>query len=650
MRMSDVLFEHNEARLVNDFGKKLIARVEADKSIPFGVRLAVKKVPANLSPEEKQKEQAKKIITRIAEKDPTQNKELTFWLVLNYVRLLSRDGEPSYGINCWEDIDSRAVPALLKFRALCRKPNHNPPLRTKDRNQFAGLPALESLLAKYPDEVAISNAAADAQKEQSFYASGAAILRLNTPELKVVQPKTGEASVFFGKGTRWCTAAENNNAFDRYNRSGNLFIVIPKGTSEKYQFHFRTKQVMDAEDRPIELVELFKKYPDILQIFMTQKKRNETANLDVNQKIAGCNNITIKTMQARSPNADPALLRLLARDKNITIRRLVSRNSATPPDALEFLLQDTDKYIVSNAIYNKNASPKMIRIAAEDKSKWPVISGHKNAPSDVLVKIADNSLTTPKSAHINVIPLLKNNALDSASLAHIVNKIILYLSTLPNLDSFTAENWSLHWNPCSMLAAAASNHVAASSTVLEKIIKFILPLSGKYIIHVFNDVAKNPNLSAAQCQLVYQEGKARYSSILENLATNPALPVGIMEELLNVSYNKMWLLLSANPNLPEKIIRQLANYGLDDKDANSASYYTKHDILYHLSGNPNLPPDLMYAFVERNPLRYPGIGILDILISNPAIPTPLLQKLSTDGRVGTYTKSRIVELLKLRQE
>lgn len=69
----------------------------------------------------------------------------------------------------------------------------------------------------------------------------------------VIVPHTQAASCLYGKGTKWCTAADNSqNMFDYYNEKGKLYININKSTGEKYQFHFESSSFMDAEDEPIE--------------------------------------------------------------------------------------------------------------------------------------------------------------------------------------------------------------------------------------------------------------------------------------------------------------------------------------------------------------------------------------------------------------
>ena len=68
----------------------------------------------------------------------------------------------------------------------------------------------------------------------------------------VIVPHTQEASCYYGKGTQWCTAADNSyNYFDHYNKQGLLYINILKGTDTKYQFHFETGSYMDATDTDI---------------------------------------------------------------------------------------------------------------------------------------------------------------------------------------------------------------------------------------------------------------------------------------------------------------------------------------------------------------------------------------------------------------
>jgi hypothetical protein len=238
MQIKEILREYNEQRLINDFGKKLSAKYESEFH---------KKVNVN------------DIVKQIASLDPTGNKELTFWLVNNYA---------NNRINRFEDIASRAIPELLKFKALLKKPNLNPPLQVRDINQIKGLTSLEELLDQYSEKEAISNKDKDEEIEQEFYKTNQAEVLYNDKQVKVIIPKTEKASCFFGIGTKWCTAAKNGNVFSKYYKDNDpLYIIIIKGTNEKYQFHFGTTQFMNSKDEEINPQDIANKYPVLWEIF-----------------------------------------------------------------------------------------------------------------------------------------------------------------------------------------------------------------------------------------------------------------------------------------------------------------------------------------------------------------------------------------------
>jgi hypothetical protein len=144
----------------------------------------------------------------------------------------------------------------------------NPPLQIRDINQIRGLVNLEKIVDQYPKEEIVSNKEAMNQEEQGFYESKEATLLYNDSNIKVVIPNTEKASIFFGKGTKWCTAATNNNMFSNYSKKNDpLYIIMIKGSNEKYQFHFGTKQFMDISDKEINPQELANKYQILYKIF-----------------------------------------------------------------------------------------------------------------------------------------------------------------------------------------------------------------------------------------------------------------------------------------------------------------------------------------------------------------------------------------------
>ena len=77
---------------------------------------------------------------------------------------------------------------------------------------------------------------------------------------KVVVPESHTASCYYGAGTKWCTAAKNNdNHFKSYNKDGKLFYIISKNapTSNDYykvalnKTYKGSSTFYDAKDKPI---------------------------------------------------------------------------------------------------------------------------------------------------------------------------------------------------------------------------------------------------------------------------------------------------------------------------------------------------------------------------------------------------------------
>lgn len=72
----------------------------------------------------------------------------------------------------------------------------------------------------------------------------------------VIHPITELGSILYGKGSKWCTAAKNNNNFRFYNSMGKLYIIIDKRNGKKYQFHAETKSFMDDENNYIDEIDI----------------------------------------------------------------------------------------------------------------------------------------------------------------------------------------------------------------------------------------------------------------------------------------------------------------------------------------------------------------------------------------------------------
>jgi hypothetical protein len=91
-------------------------------------------------------------------------------------------------------------------------------------------------------------------------------------DVRIIVPQDVTAACYYGRGTRWCTASKNNNMFQSYKDSGDLFILIPtkpEYNGEKYQIHFGDIQFMNEQDRDVDPLYLItERFGNLLPIFI----------------------------------------------------------------------------------------------------------------------------------------------------------------------------------------------------------------------------------------------------------------------------------------------------------------------------------------------------------------------------------------------
>lgn len=183
------------------------------------------------------------IFNKIVQADPTYNAskpdkmgKYTKWLLNLYKK----------GNLSMEDL-YKATDYLKKFN----EPKVYNRIANKDINKYKSLSELYNAIKSFYDENGQSNVLS--QKEKKELTSKEASKVYEDSHWLIVVPHTQEASIMYGKGTQWCTAAgKSDNRFDDYNELGYLYIIIDKKTGEKYQFHFETQSFMDETDEPID--------------------------------------------------------------------------------------------------------------------------------------------------------------------------------------------------------------------------------------------------------------------------------------------------------------------------------------------------------------------------------------------------------------
>jgi hypothetical protein len=150
------------------------------------------------------------------------------------------------------------TPLLNQFRTYRNR------VQNKDLNSYKTLDDLTSILADVIDDDSMLS---DRQKLRFKKNVKAGRVKVSAEddydvvfenEMYIVYvPNTHEASMKLGKGTRWCTAHENPDWYNEYTEDGEkLYIIKDKTTGEKFQFSTQTADLLDQNDKNIDIAQL----------------------------------------------------------------------------------------------------------------------------------------------------------------------------------------------------------------------------------------------------------------------------------------------------------------------------------------------------------------------------------------------------------
>lgn len=214
-----ILLEYDRSKSVEALGPAILQRTSSDAYL--------KSKTAGADPQDI----IDTVLSAAEDADPTPNKQYVVWIVRQFTKNKMKY-EDLYKLN-----DELGV--FFKTKGQHKRLGIN-----SDINQY-NWKNLTDTTAKLK-----STELADPEDETSIVPDSK--LLYNGPLGILVIPETEEASCELGKGTKWCTAAQNRNMFSHYTKDGPLYIWIDKKEKKKYQFHFETFQFMDAQDKPID--------------------------------------------------------------------------------------------------------------------------------------------------------------------------------------------------------------------------------------------------------------------------------------------------------------------------------------------------------------------------------------------------------------
>jgi hypothetical protein len=177
-----------------------------------------------------------KILTALEEMDPTTNKQYTVWLANQYIA------------NKFRLEDERIGDLLTWFHT------NKATLDQKDIGQY-DISSLGDTYSKYNQQVF----SADKQEEEKARAESEVMYESGKDML--VGPKTEFAAQYWGRGSDWCTSygdpkgkwPKRTCQFNRYMADYNKAPIYIWRVDDRpqLQFHFPSRQFMDAADRAI---------------------------------------------------------------------------------------------------------------------------------------------------------------------------------------------------------------------------------------------------------------------------------------------------------------------------------------------------------------------------------------------------------------
>ncbi|RYF20647.1 MAG: hypothetical protein EOO77_07610, partial [Oxalobacteraceae bacterium] len=222
----------------------------------------------HMSTEEPIEARAEKLLNYVAGFDPDSTKKNTQWLLNLLLKKVKGEGGQVSRLMRLEDLTG-AGQLIGQFLTV----KNQLPAEQRDLNRFKTpgdlAAALHAVTGGGELAPVLSQRQQDKAEEQAMYKETTVLY--NDDQYRIVHPHTERAAVFFGKNTRWCTAAKNSNQFKHYDTDGPLYIILDKKNNRRWQFHFESNQFMDELDRQIDKADFCAQHPTIANFFVSRE-------------------------------------------------------------------------------------------------------------------------------------------------------------------------------------------------------------------------------------------------------------------------------------------------------------------------------------------------------------------------------------------
>lgn len=185
---------------------------------------------------------AEQIVNELVKADPTPNRKYLQFIVNRFLA----------GNFKLEDVG-----VVSENIALFDKVKAKLPVANRDINSFKRMAELYIAVRPFKDQDVVSN-----RQAKSVVKEAGVKKIIDAPAIKIFQVLTEDAAKFYGKGTTWCTAGDNNNQFEHYAANGAIYVIMTEG--RKFQLHVEEDQFMDEQDEDVEQddIDLLSAHPE----------------------------------------------------------------------------------------------------------------------------------------------------------------------------------------------------------------------------------------------------------------------------------------------------------------------------------------------------------------------------------------------------
>lgn len=368
-------------------GEKVIevAKKRKDKRMTAALKAAAKKdVPANVA-----------AVQQLIAADPTKTHTNLQWLANRYVA----------GDFLLEDV-GKLRGWLTEFAACKAK------VEKTDINLYTAAELADVVEAMRAVDTRSNNEIAK-DATTLMFERGDADLLLKTPDLTIVSLHTVIGSLHFGKGTRWCTAGSNDNAFYDYRENGPLYVFM--GTRGKFQWA-PDDQCCDERDSDVGIAHVLMRYPEALGCDEIMRHVNHT--MSENRDDDDDDWLTISALRGEIPNA-------------LTVNHLIDVlfKSPSPAGSKENAL----------ALLERALDAAVARGILRDMDHDDIYSSHaKTAPVKALLSKIPN--VSRSAGHLNLYQVRNDSTILDKLDERQMYQATVYLLTQGRMDNIFKKN------------------------------------------------------------------------------------------------------------------------------------------------------------------------------------------------------------------